>query len=47
MWVFCTDPNVQVYKVQQVAGAGHWGVAVVGDEVMLCMYYNTLLQQRA
>ncbi len=33
--------NVQVYKVQQVAGPGHWGVAVVGDEVMLCERSNT------
>ncbi len=32
--------NVQVYKVQQVAGRGHWGVAVVGDEVMLCECKN-------
>ncbi len=32
--------NVQVYKVQQVAGPGHWGVAVVGDEVMLCERSN-------
>ena len=28
--------NVQVYEVMQVEGPGHWGVAVVGDEVMLC-----------
>ena len=28
--------NVRVYEVQQVEGPGHWGVAVVGDEVMLC-----------
>ena len=28
--------NVRVYKVQQVKGPGHWGVAVVADEVMLC-----------
>ncbi len=33
--------NVQVYKVQQLAGPGHWGVAVVGDEVMLCERSNT------
>ncbi len=32
--------NVQVYEVQQVAGPGHWGVAVVGDEVMLCEQNN-------
>ena len=28
--------NVQVHEVRQVKGPGHWGVAVVGDEVMLC-----------
>ena len=28
--------NVRVYEVQQVKGSGHWGVAVVRDEVMLC-----------
>ena len=28
--------NVQVHEVKQVKGPGHWGVAVVGDEVMLC-----------
>ena len=28
--------NVRVYEVQQVEGSGHYGVAVVGDEVMLC-----------
>ena len=28
--------NVRVYEVQQVKGSGHCGVAVVGDEVMLC-----------
>ncbi len=33
--------NVQVYKVQQVAGPGHQGVAVVGNEVMLCEISNT------
>ncbi len=33
--------NVQVYKVQQVAGPGHRGVAVAGDEVMLCECSNT------
>ncbi len=33
--------NVQVYTVRQVAGPGHWGVAVVGDEVMLCERSNT------
>ncbi len=32
--------NVQVYEVQQVAGPGHRGVAVVGDEVMLCEHNN-------
>ena len=28
--------NVQVHEVEQVNGPGHWGVAVIGDEVMLC-----------
>ena len=28
--------NVQVHEVKQVKGPGHWGVAVIGDEVMLC-----------
>ena len=28
--------NVQVHEVKQVKGPGHYGVAVVGDEVMLC-----------
>ena len=28
--------NVQVHEVKQVKGPGHCGVAVVGDEVMLC-----------
>ena len=28
--------NIRVYKIQQAKGRGHWGVAVVGDEVMLC-----------
>ena len=32
--------NVQVHEVKQVKGPGHWGVAVVGDEVMLCECYN-------
>ncbi len=32
--------NVQVYEVQQVAGPGYLGVAVVGDEVMLCECEN-------
>ena len=44
--------NVRVYEVQQVKGPGHWGVAVVGDEVMLCecgskgtiMIYNRELE---
>ena len=44
--------NVHVYEVQQVEGPGHWGVAVVGDEVMLCecnsegtiMIYNRELE---
>ena len=32
--------NVRVYEVQQMKGSGHWGVAVVGDEVMLCECVN-------
>ncbi len=32
--------NVQVYEVHQVVGPGHRGVAVVGDEVMLCERNN-------
>ena len=28
--------RVKVHKVKQVQGPGHWGVAVVGDEVMVC-----------
>ena len=44
--------NVRVYEIQQVKGPGHWGVAVVGDEVMLCecgskgtiMIYNRELE---
>ena len=32
--------NVQVHEVKQVNGPGHWGVAVVGDEVMLCERKN-------
>ncbi len=32
--------NVQVYEVHQVVGPGHRGVAVVGDEVMLCEHNN-------
>ena len=28
--------NVHVYEIRQVKGPGHRGVAVVGDEVMLC-----------
>ena len=44
--------NVRVYEVQQVKGPGHRGVAVVGDEVMLCecgskgtiMMYNRELE---
>ena len=44
--------NVRVYEVQQVKGQGHSGVAVVGDEVMLCedgnegiiMIYNRELE---
>ena len=33
--------NVQVYEVKQVKGPGHWGVTIVGDEVMLCERNNT------
>ena len=33
--------NVQVYEVKQVEGPGHWGVIIVGDEVMLCECNNT------
>ena len=44
--------NVHVYKLQQVKGPGHYGVAVVRDEVMLCergskgtiMIYNRELE---
>ena len=44
--------NVQVHEVKQVKGQGHWGVTVVGDEVMVCernnkgtiMVYNRELQ---
>ena len=32
--------NVQVHEVKQVKGPGHYGVAVVGDEVMLCELDN-------
>ena len=32
--------NVQVHEVKQVKGPGHRGVAVVGDEVMLCERNN-------
>ena len=32
--------NVQVHEVKQVKGPGHCGVAVVGDEVMLCERNN-------
>ena len=28
--------NVHVHKVRQFKGPGHWGVAVVGNQVMLC-----------
>ena len=28
--------RVKVHQVKQVQGQGHWGVAVVGDEVMVC-----------
>ena len=33
--------NVQVHEVKQVKGPGHMGLAIVGDEVMLCEYNNT------
>ena len=33
--------NLQMHVVQQVKGPGHWGVAVVGDEVMVCERNNT------
>ena len=29
-----------MYDVQQVKGSGHYGVAVVGDEVMLCQNHS-------
>ena len=32
--------NVHVYEVKQVKGPDHWGVTVVGDEVMLCEWNN-------
>ncbi len=32
--------NVQVYKVEQVKGPGHLGVAVLEDEVLVCERYN-------
>ncbi len=32
--------NVQVYEVEQVKGPGHWGVAVLGDEVLVCECRN-------
>ncbi len=32
--------NVHVYKVEQVKGQGHMGVAVLGDEVLVCERYN-------
>ena len=32
--------NVQLHEVKPVKGHGHWGVAVVGDEVILCERYN-------
>ena len=33
--------NVQVHEVKQVKGPGYMGLAIVGDEVMLCEYNNT------
>ena len=32
--------NVQVHEVKEVKGPGYWGVAVVGDGVMLCERNN-------
>ena len=32
--------NVQVHEIKQVKGPGHWGVTLVGDEVMLCEHHN-------
>ena len=32
--------NVQVHAVKQVKGPGHYGVTVIGDEVMLCERNN-------
>ena len=32
--------RVEVHQVKQVQGPGHWGVAVVGDEVMVCELCN-------
>ncbi len=32
--------NVQVYKVEQVKGPGHWGVAVLGNEVLVSEHNN-------
>ena len=33
--------NLQMHVVQQVKGPGHWGVAVVRDEVMVYERNNT------
>ena len=30
----------KVHKVKQIQGPGHWAVAIVGDEVMVCEYGN-------
>ena len=41
--IFYCDKNggdIQVHEVQQVKGPGHYGVAVVGDEVMVTEQYN-------
>ncbi len=37
--------NVQVYEVEQVKGPGHWGVAVLGDEVLVseCLNEGTIM----
>ena len=41
--ILCCDKNggnIQVHEVQQVEGPGYYGVAVVGDEVMVTERYN-------
>ncbi len=32
--------NAQAYKVEQVKGPGHWGVAVLEEEVLVCERHN-------